>query len=99
MTLFSFCFAPVFFSVLACLFFLHGNTDLHKKKLQIFILILISVSVCFAYPLSNVYISGRYEIFDDFFLFCFLSSLISMFINLMIFIIKSINGSSSNKGN
>lgn len=96
MTLQSFWFSPVFFSVLAFLFYLHKRNDLQKKILHISKLIVISFSVCFAYSLSSIYINERYAMFDDFFLYCFISSLIAMFINIIIYLIKMVDYSSLN---
>lgn len=84
MTLLSFGFPPVFFSVMAFIIILRSKLYSQKKSIKIITLILLSFFVCFGYPITKVYIANSYIIFDGFFFFCFIASLVSVAINLAI---------------
>lgn len=81
MTLLSFAFSPVFclswHSVLFC-----AAAPIQKNTQQTYSIDLNMFFVCFLYPLTKVYLTGSYNIFDNFYLFCFLSSLIAIAINI-----------------
>lgn len=82
MTLLSFAFSPVFLSVMAFCIILRSRSYPQKKHNRVILLILICFFVCFLYPLTKVYLTRSYNIFDNFYLFCFLSSLVAIVINI-----------------
>lgn len=84
MNLLSFGFPPVFFSVMAFVIILKSKLYLQKKTKKFFVLILLSFFVCFGYPLTKVYIANSYFMFDGFFFFCLIASLVSVAINIAI---------------
>lgn len=90
MALSSFIFSPVFFSVMGFVFFIRSKFRPKAKHIQLVFLVLFSFTICFVYPLTGVYITNSYNIFDDFFLFCFISSLVAVAINILYLIVRGI---------
>lgn len=70
MTLLSFAFSPVFLSVMAFCIILRSRSY-PKNTQQTYSIDLNMFFVCFLYPLTKVYLTGSYNIFDNFYLFCF----------------------------
>lgn len=86
MTIGSFAFSPVFLSIMAFLFFINGKYK-PKTTVKSFIAIFaLSFFICFIYPLVKTHVTNSYNMFDDFYLFCFISSLIAVAINSIFFI-------------
>lgn len=90
MSLFSFGFAPVFLSVMGFLIILRSKILPYRAIFRFFLLSSISFFVCFFYPLTKVYITKSYTIFDGFFFYCLIISIVSMVINTVIFLINGV---------
>ncbi|CAM3979264.1 Microcin immunity protein [Xenorhabdus thuongxuanensis] len=91
MSFFPFGFAPIFLSIMGYIIYLYKRKNKINIRKQIVFLSLLSLFVCFFYPLSSIYITHNCNLFDGFVLLCFISSLVSIAINLLIlFIYKRI---------
>ncbi len=94
MTLLSFGFSPVFFSVMAFCIISRSKLYPQRTRNKVIVLILLTFFICFLYPLTKVYLVGSYGIFDKFYLFCFISTLIAIAINV---VILTINGAKNER--
>lgn len=90
MTLLSFGFSPVFLSVMIFVILMFSKLKNKGRKIQILFLVILSFSISFAYPLSKIYVTNSYEMFDDFFYLCFFSALIASAINMIILLINGV---------
>lgn len=90
MSLLSFGFPPVFFSVMAFVILLRSRYVSYKKNIKVLLSIPLSFFVCFLYPLTEVYVRHSYIVFEGFYLFCFISSLVAVTINVVIFLINGV---------
>jgi tellurite resistance protein TehA-like permease len=86
MDFFNFSFPPLFFSVMAYCFFLRkARNKVLKKKKHVLVILMISIIICFAYPFGNTALNINYQYFDNFVLFCFLTSLLAVLANLAVY--------------
>lgn len=49
--------------------------------------IALSLVICFIYPLTNLWLDIKYYKFEGFFIYCFLSSVVSVVINVCLSLI------------
>nr|Q46970.1 RecName: Full=Microcin N immunity protein; AltName: Full=Microcin-24 immunity protein [Escherichia coli]AAA88771.1 microcin 24 immunity protein [Escherichia coli] len=87
MSFLNFAFSPVFFSIMACYFIVWRNKRNEFVCNRLLSIIIISFLICFIYPWLNYKIEVKYYIFEQFYLFCFLSSLVAVVINLIVYFI------------
>ncbi len=90
MSFLSFSFSPIWLSFISFIIFIHVNANKSSITVNIIALVIISFSICFGYPFTNIFITEKYFYFDKFIVFCLLSAAISMFINLIILYIYRI---------
>lgn len=90
MSLIAFGFQPIFFSTIAFVILLRGRYTAYKKSIKLFMSIPLSFFICFLYPLTKVYVTHSYTFFDGFYLFCFISSLVAVAINVIVFLINGV---------
>lgn len=89
MSLLEFSFGPVFFTIIAFVILLRSNHVKYRKGIKLLLSIPLSLFICFAYPMTKVYITHSYTFFDGFYLFCFIAFLGAVAINIVIFLIWS----------
>lgn len=87
MSFIDFSFSPVFFSIMACYFFIGRNRHKTLSRKTLCLAVLLSSLVCFVYPLVNSWLGIKYYPFEGFLIFCIWSSVMSVVINVLFYIL------------
>jgi len=77
----SFAFPPVFLSVMSFVFYNFGRYKNKTCLNKVAAMVMLSFLICFVYPVVTVYTTNRDDLFENFYWYCFISSLVTVAIN------------------
>jgi len=87
MSFYEFSYMPIFYSLMSCAISFFFRKRARTAKHDIATVLITCLIISFTYPFVNYWLGMEYYFFDNFVLYCFLSTAISIAIILTIYFI------------
>ena len=87
MSFYEFAYMPVFYSLMSCCISFIFKKKVRSMKYDIVTVFITCAVICFTYPFVNYWFGNEYHFFDNFVLYCFLSTVISIAVMLAVYFI------------